>query len=382
MAAALDNSIKGRVLVADDQPQILDALQFLLKSNGYQAEAVTRPAGVLQAVEAHDFDVVLMDLNYTRDTTGGDEGLDLLRQIRAMDETLPLVVMTAWSSVDLAVEAMRVGASDFVQKPWQNRQLLEKLQQQVKRGQAVRKRQRRQDEELREAREIQKNLLPRTMPKIAGYEIAGISQPVRFVGGDYYEVVKISETQTAICIADVAGKGLPAALLMSSLQAALKPLIWDATRPADLCRRLNRILCEITPVGKFITFFYCVLDSRDNRVTYCNAGHNPPMLVRAGGESSELNSSGAVLGQFPDWNYEQGELRLNSNDRLVLFTDGVVEACNGAEEPFGEEQIVHIARQNPAASAVELQTAILKAASHHCDGRFDDDASLIVLRAL
>jgi len=379
---AAEGCFAGRVLVADDQPHVLDALQLLLKSHGYQTEAVTHPARVLEALKSGTFHVVLMDLNYTRDTTAGGEGLELVSQIRSIDENLPLVVMTAWSSVDLAVEAMRRGASDFVQKPWGNRQLLEKLETQVERCRCLRQVQRQRADELQDARDIQDNLLPKSIPQVKDYEIAGMTQPVRHVGGDYYNVVRISETQTVFCIADVAGKGMPAALLMSSLQAALKPLMWDTGSPRELCRRLNRILCEIAPVGKFVSFFYAVLDSKDNRLTYCNAGHNPPLLVRANGASSELSVAGAVLGQFPDWVYEQSDLQLRRGDRLMLFTDGLVEACNQDDEPFGEERVTRIALENPGASAGKLERLLTQAASEHCGGRFQDDASMIVLRAV
>jgi DNA-binding NtrC family response regulator len=127
VAYRAESAPTARVLVADDQPHVLDALELLLKNHGYRIETVTHPARVLQALESREFDVVLLDLNYTRDTTAGGEGLDLVSQIRIIDENIPLVVMTAWSSVDLAVEAMRRGASDFVQKPWHNAELLEKL---------------------------------------------------------------------------------------------------------------------------------------------------------------------------------------------------------------------------------------------------------------
>src|SRR5581483_345354 len=113
-------AIAPRVLVADDQPDVLEALRLLLKAEGYQLETAASPAGVLAAIEDREFDVLLMDLNYARDTTSGQEGLDLLNSVRALDSTLPIVVMTAWGSVDVAVEAMRRGARDFVQKPWEN----------------------------------------------------------------------------------------------------------------------------------------------------------------------------------------------------------------------------------------------------------------------
>ena len=371
----------GRVLIADDQKHILDALEMLLSGHGFSTEAVTDPARLLRALQKEQFDAVLMDLNYARDTTEGAEGLDLVSQIRSMDSLLPVVVMTGWSTVDLAVEAMRRGASDFIQKPWENQDLLRKLQNEILGARAQRRAQRQRDEELQEAREIQDSLLPKELPEVVGYELAAMTQPLRFVGGDYYSVVRISERHTVLCIADVAGKGLPAALLMSSLQAALRPLIWRRLAPRELCHRLNRILCDLTPVGKFISFFYAVLDSVDNRLTYCNAGHNPPLLIRADGTSTELNAAGAVFGQFPQWLYEQSELRMRSGDKLLLFTDGLVEACNADEEPFGENNLIRIAGEDPSSSAEELMGSLMRAASQHSGGHFQDDASLIVLKA-
>ncbi len=375
-------STTGHVLIADDQKHILDALQLLLKSCGFSTEAVTHPAQALNLVKGGQFDAVLMDLNYARDTTGGKEGLELVSEIRSMDQLLPVVVMTAWGSVDLAVEAMQRGASDFVEKPWDNEQLLQKLHSQLSRAEAQRLQQRQRDYELQEARDIQENLLPKELPEVAGFEVAGMTKPLRFVGGDYYSVMRLSQRHTALCIGDVAGKGLPAALLMSSLQAALKPLIGQRLAPHELCRRLNRIMCDLMPLGKFISLFYAVLDSSDNRLTYCNAGHNPPLLMRADGSFAELNSEGAVLGQFPDWPYQQRDLRMSRGDKLLLFTDGLVEASDANDEPFGEQNLLRIARENPSSRARDLMGSLIQAASQHCGGHFQDDASLIVLKAI
>jgi phosphoserine phosphatase RsbU/P len=374
-------SAVGRVVIADDQQHILDALQMLLRDNGFLTEAVTDPVRLLEAIETGEFDVVVMDLNYTRNAIAGGEGLDLVSKIRSIDALLPVLVMTAWSSVDLAVEAMRRGASDFVQKPWENQDLLQKLQSQLSSVRAQRRAQRRREEERRQAREIQDSLLPKQLPEIAGYEVAAMTLPFEFVGGDYYSVLGISGRHTVLCIADVVGKGLPAALLMSSLQAALKPLIWQRLAPRELCHRLNRILCDLTPVGKFSSFFYAVLDSADDQLTYSNAGHNPPLLVRADGTCMDLGIGGAVLGQFPRWRYEQSELEMRSGDKLLLFTDGLVEACNADEEAFGEYNLMRIARENLSSSAEELMNLLMRAASHHSGEHFQDDASLIVLKA-
>lgn len=371
----------GRVLIADDQKHILDALEILLGAHGFSTEPVSHPARALHALETERFDAVLMDLNYTRASMEGEEGLELVSRIRSMDRLLPIIVLTAWGSVDLAVEAMRRGASDFVQKPWENHDLLRKLEIQLSQARAQRRAERIHDEELHQAREIQNSLLPKTLPQIPGYDVAAVNQPLRFVGGDYYSVVRLDDSHAAFCIADVAGKGMPAALLMSSLQAALQPLINQRLAPSDLCYRLNRILCDVMPVGKFISFFFGILDGIHHRLTYCNAGHNPPLVVRADGTSTQLDASGAVLGQFRHWLYEQNDLKIGSGDRLLLFTDGLVEACDSNEEPFGENNLLRVARENLTASAADSMTGLIRAASVHCDGHFEDDATLIVLKA-
>ncbi len=128
-----------RILIADDQADVLEALRLLLKSEGYQIESAASPAAIVSALEARDFDVVLMDLNYTRDTTSGEEGLDLLTRIQTIDSVLPVIVMTAWGRVGLAVEAMRRGARDFIQKPWENERLLSVVKTQIELSNAIRR---------------------------------------------------------------------------------------------------------------------------------------------------------------------------------------------------------------------------------------------------
>lgn len=364
----------ARVLVADDQPHILTALEMLLHGEGYETDRAVNPGNVLRAMQEHTFDVVLMDLNYTRDTTGGGEGLELVTRIREIDETTPLVAMTAWGNIDLAVDAMRRGASDFVQKPWSNRELLQKLREQVERGRLLRASQRRREAESSEASAIQQGLLPRSLPQIVGYDISAISQSAHSVGGDYYNVVPLSEMETALCIADVAGKSFPGALLMSNLQASLKSLIHRGIQPADLCARLNRTLCEIMPENKFISMFYGVLDSSRNCLTYCNAGHNPPLCLRSGGEVVELESSGAVLGRFPQWQYAQKQFHLAPEESLVLFTDGIVEAVSSQNDFLGEDRLAQFARESANA-----ETLMQRISSE--GWRFKDDATLLVLHS-
>src|SRR5947209_11573958 len=206
-----------------------------------------------------------MDLNYARDTTSGNEGLDLIARIRDLDSILPIVVMTAWGSVDLAVESMRRGVRDFVQKPWDNSRLLQTLRTQIEQGRTRRRQQLRNAVsralekdfrvELNEAREIQQGLLPSHLPRLPGFQISSAWQPARTIGGDCLAAFKFDERYAALCVADVSGKGVPAALLMSNMQAALKACASEKVAPRDLCARVNNVMCANTPLHKFITCF-------------------------------------------------------------------------------------------------------------------------------
>ena len=154
----------------------------------------------------------------------------------------------------------------------------------------------------------------------------------------------------------------------------------DGLPPSDVCSRVNRLLFDIMPENKFVSFFYGVLDSKAHRLTHCNAGHNPPLLVRCDGSVDELHSSGAVLGQFLSWPYGENDLYFDRGDTLLLFTDGVVEACNPKEEVFGEDRLLQLTRKLANESAHTIQTELMQAASYHCGGQLQDDATLIVLQ--
>ena len=377
-----------RTLIADDQPDVLAALRLLLKGAGYQTEAANSPAAVLDALKHEKFDLVLMDLNYARDTTSGKEGLDLIEQIHALDHDLPIVVMTAWATVDLAVESMRLGVRDFVQKPWENSRLLRKLKTQIDYGRRLRDREAAQQSrerqlklELDEAREIQRGLMPRRMPHLRGFSIANAWQPARGVSGDYLAAFKLDDARAALCVADVAGKGFPAALLMSNMQAALQSLASENISPSELCGKLNLLMCGNTPLRKFITCFYSELDIITRKLTFTNAGHNPPMLVRRDGECIQLEEGGRVIGAFCDSTFTQQEIQLYDGDKLLLFTDGVTEARNAAGDEFGEQRLQACLRSYVGRNAAELRTLILDEVTAFCAGNFDDDATLMVLIA-
>ncbi|HYK91704.1 MAG TPA: SpoIIE family protein phosphatase [Acidobacteriota bacterium] len=525
----------SRVLVADDQVEVLEALRLLLKGEGFQPQVVSSPSALMEELKSRHFDIVLMDLNYARDTTSGQEGLDLLSQIMEYDNTLPVIVMTGWGSVELAVEAMRRGVRDFVQKPWENDRLLNILRKHIEQGQVLRKgrrleaakqaladavltatdlhqlvkrvaehlqqalhnrsvsiftrapldqafwataqvgipeeivgrmkfepdshllqymdvifdprqkelpesertrlskagcslvvpvklkseligfiglgeklsdvpfdpeeirflstvieqiglglenlRMRGQEREYEEAREIQQGMLPKQIPQIPGHEISGSWQPASAVGGDYFDALRFTNTTVALCIADVVGKGMPAALLMSNLQAAVKAFASESMQPRDLCAKVNRVICSNIAANKFITFFYCLYDSEKRCLVYANAGHNAPILLGRNGSHRRLHEGGVVLGVFQEWSYEQKEIEFNSGDRIVLFTDGVTEVRDSDGEEFGERRLIRLLEDNRQLGAVELQRRVMRALLDFSGGEFQDDATLIVMSA-
>jgi sigma-B regulation protein RsbU (phosphoserine phosphatase) len=366
-----------RTLIADDQPDVLEALHLLLKREGYQIEAVNSPKAVLDRLHDREYDVLLMDLNYALDTTSGQEGLDLLARVQKLDSTLPVVVMTAWGSIRLAVEAMQRGAADFVEKPWDNSKLLSTLRTQIESRNERRSGAARESGEIEAASATQRGLLPQAIPQFPGYEISAAWRPAGAVSGDYLDLLRLDANHLALSVADVIGKGVPAALLMSNVQAAVHALAGEMLPTGELCRRINRIVAANVGSGKFITFFYGVLDSA-RRFSYTNAGHCEPILVRQNGECVRMNHGGVVLGVFPDWEYREEHVDLEPGDRLVLFTDGITEIANATGEEFGEERLMELLRANRALDAEAIEKRVMAAIAEFSGGNFQDDATLIV----
>ena len=374
--------ISPRILVADDQADILVALRLLLSEAAFDTTLVNSADAVMERLGQDKFDLLLMDLNYTRDTTSGREGLELIDRVRATDANLPIVVMTGWGSIDTAVEAMRRGARSFVQKPWDDTTLVEVVRREVDEGQSLRRRDARMAREHEEARLIQRALLPAAMPVVRGCDLAAVWMPAAGLGGDCYDVIRFSDDRVAVSIADVVGKGLPAALLMSNLQAAVRAFATPTADPHDLCASVNRLLCHNISAGKFVTFVYAVVDTGAGVIRYANAGHNPPIIARASGAIDRLAPTGLVLGVAPEWTYTSGVLPFARGDRLICFTDGITEALSPDDEEFGEERLLAVIDGTPRGSAEGLVQAISRAVGDWAHHELQDDATLIVISAL
>lgn len=195
------------------------------------------------------------------------------------------------------------------------------------------------EDELEIAKDIQKQLLPGTLPKISNIDIVGNNVSSREVGGDYYDCIKLDEGLYGIAIADVSGKSTPAALLMANLQASLHALTLDHQDPVETVSHINNIIFRNTTLDKFITFFYCILDVKKGSIVYTNAGHNPPYLIHSDGSMETLETGGLILGIMADAPYESEEKALKPGDVLFMFTDGITEAMDEKEEEFGEERL-------------------------------------------
>ncbi|HEY6270686.1 MAG TPA: fused response regulator/phosphatase [Terriglobales bacterium] len=365
-----------KVLIADDQLDVLHALRLLLKHHGFEVHEASDPAEAIRAVREEDFDLVLLDLNYRMDTTSGREGLDLLSQIRETNTSVPLLVMTAWANTEIAIEAMRRGACDFVVKPWANQTLVESLTRHAKRAAENRSRERRFQYEVEQIRDMFQRFVPEEVAGAPGVEIAASSENLEAVGGDYFEVLH-DANKTAICVGDVIGKGFPAAFLLSSLHASVKPLFKQLPEPSEMCSRLNASICELDLNGRFISLVYGVLDRESRRFSYSNAGHNPPLLVRRDGVE-QLSAGGRILG-LKESSYAAETIQLEPGDRLVFYTDGITETRNSDGEEFGAPRLIEAAARHRTLPAGELKQELLDSARRHGDGRFEDDATVIVM---
>jgi phosphoserine phosphatase RsbU/P len=235
--------------------------------------------------------------------------------------------------------------------------------------------------DLSQAADIQKLMLPDEAPVVAGADLAGFNAACRTVGGDYYDFFPYPDGRIGLALGDVSGKGMPASLMMMGLQARVQVLAEEPTDLGAFMIRLNKATCVKCPSNRFITFFFCVLDTVSGELRFANAGHNPPILVRASGEVKMLEGGGPVLGILSIAPYKEDAERLEPGDMLVLYSDGVTEATNLDYEEFDEERFIEVLRRNrtePASRIVEAVTAAL--AEFTGAAPQADDITLLVAR--
>lgn len=235
-------------------------------------------------------------------------------------------------------------------------------------------------EQMRLARDIQMRLLPEFAPEIEGYEIAGVSDAAQEVGGDYYDFIPFGKDRLAICLGDVSGKGIPAAMLMSNLQATLRSQTISDVSPKECLSRSNTLLFHSTDFQKFATVFYGILDFKKHELTYTNGGHDDPILFTKD-KQQRLSVGGTVLGFVEEFAYTEDKISLNPGDFFIIYSDGITEAMNVQEEEFGEERLIQVIQESRNSSPKELIDKILNSVNIHVGKAPQmDDMTIVVVK--
>jgi serine phosphatase RsbU (regulator of sigma subunit) len=235
--------------------------------------------------------------------------------------------------------------------------------------------------DLEQAAEIQMRHLPSAAPSLPGLDLAGHNAPCRTVGGDYYDFFPYPNGRVAMVLGDVSGKGMPASLLMMSLQARVQVLIEEPENLAAVMTRLNRLTATTCPSNRFITFFMCLLDGASGELIFANAGHNPPLLMRADGKAEWLEAGGCPLGIMAAMKYDEARNQLGPGDVLVVFSDGVTDANDPQEKEFGEERLATAVRDHRTESSATILEAVNRAIADWTQGTpLPDDLTLLIAR--
>ena len=359
-----------RVYVVDDEPPARERMRQLLAAVddvtvvGEAADALDARAGIA----ATRPDVIFLDIEMPQ--LSGTSLADSLPEPR------PFVVFaTAYDRY--AVEAFAVDATDYLVKPITRTRLAGTLAR-------VRERMARRSDlehDLAAASAAQAALLPRSMPQIPGFDTAALTRQARGVGGDFFVAQELSPDRFMLALGDVAGKGLPASLVASSLQARVEAVARHATGTASaIIADVNRMLCSTTDTARFATLAYVEVQPSAGELAIVNAGHLPAWLLHPATAPQPLPSTAMALGFMPHAEFPVRRLAMSPGATLVLFSDGVTEACNAAGDEFGETGLLRVVQSHASASAATLCEAVLEAVRHHAGGLAADDITILALK--
>ena len=313
------------VLVVDDQEDVREALRLMLKGAGYSIQMADSPENALATAASCDPDLIVIDMNYASDTTSGQEGLALLDRLRVLKRNVPVIAMTGWSTIELAVQAMQHGARDFITKPWDIHAVLEMFERHMNvPSDSVPVDSHSADLAL--ARRIQRKLLPPPNFTGAGLEFNCAFLPVGDVGGDLYDFFELDSDRVAFLLGDVCGKGLGAALLVATLQATIRSQLDLADDLSRLLGKVNQQFFEATRPEHFATLFFGVYDARTQTIRYVNCGHPSAVLLREDGTRDILDPNAMILGAFEKGEFQVGTAPFSRGSRLILYSDGLSEA--------------------------------------------------------
>jgi phosphoserine phosphatase RsbU/P len=375
--------VQKLILIVDDTPLNLGVISGALKDS-YRTKVATNGRKALELAAAEEKpDLILLDVMMPE-----MDGYEVCARLKSDPTTseIPVIFLTGQTSAEDETKGFEVGAVDYVHKPFSPAVVKARVRSHILLREA-----RAQlanqlvaiNAELEMARQIQMSILPHTLPQLRGLDIAARFLPMTSVAGDFYDFIDIDDTHLGILIADVSGHGLPSALIASMLQVALAAQCAHAADPAKVLLGLNSALC-----GKFsqnfVTAAYIYVDLEKNLMRYAGAGH-PPVLrwSSAAGKATAVTENGLVLGMFPEATFEAVEIPLDPGDRIALYTDGILEAANPAEEQFGKERFMRFMEKNSSLRADQFADAFLEEISRWVElppeqGQQDDITLLVI----
>ena len=379
-----------KILVVDDEPDLeplmLQRMRRQIRGGRYQFVFAGNGVEALQRLnEDASIDMVLSDINMPQ-----MDGLTLLDQIPDVSPNIRAVIISAYGDMKNIRTAMNRGAFDFVTKPVDFEDLQVTIDRTLLHLDEWREAVSSHDKlvalenELDIASKIQQSILPGQFPTPPGFQVFANMEPARNVGGDFYDVIRLENGRMGLAIADVSGKGVPAALFMMSSRTLLKGTAIGGADPAEVLTQVNDLLCEQNEAAMFVTVLYAVYDPERGEFTYACGGHDPPLVVHADGSSTSLPLTGGLaLGVAPGFQYGQRTVPVAPGDTLVLYTDGVTEAMNSGNEQFGLERLREIFTGAPPKSVREAIDWIFAAVSDFAGDapQFDDVTCLAVHRS-
>jgi sigma-B regulation protein RsbU (phosphoserine phosphatase) len=380
-----DDVPKGNILIVDDNPANLRLLSQMLAEQGYQVRPVPDGPLALVAAWAEPPDLILLDIRMPE-----MNGYEVCEHLKTDPQTrdIPIIFISALDELQDKIQAFAVGGVDYVTKPFQFEEVLARVETHLalrRLYQQLQEANRKMEQELILAGELQASFLPSKLPNIPGWQLAATLQPARKTSGDFYDIIPLPEGRLGLLIADVVDKGAVAALYMALNWILIRTYAEEyPTQPELVLSSVNHRLLIDTRTDQFVTVFYGVLDPATGDLTYCNAGHNPPYLLSAQDSDAvrSLKKTGIMLGLFGDQTWEQGTVRIAPGDVLVLYTDGVTDAEDEQERFFGQERLLTSVQATLGRSAQDIQDALVTEIDEFVGGavQIDDIALMVVVR--
>jgi len=376
------------VLAVDDTPQNLDVVKGILTPQ-YRIKVATNGPAALRIVEKQLPDIILLDIMMP-----GMSGLEVCRELKANPRSadIPVIFLTAKDQTEDETEGFELGAADYILKPVNppilqarvktHLALKQSMDSLHKTSAELARAKQRMELELNVGRDIQQSMLPNTVPDRKEVTLCASMDAAREVGGDFYDYYMLNENELCFCVADVSGKGVPAALFMAMSKILIRSRTKDEKGPAEIITRVNAELSEDNPECMFVTVFFGVLDLSTGEVVYTNGGHNPPLIRRACGEVESLRDiHGPVVAIMPGEEYGQSTLHMKPGDVLLVFTDGVTEAMDTDKNLYGDEHLFDVLQAVPDSGAQAVVNCVNESVAAFAAGAEQaDDITMLAVQ--